>query len=249
MERPGLAMDELERYDRQIKLLGLDKQMRLARSKVLVLGVGGLGSPAAMYLAAAGVGELVLVDYGTVELSNLNRQILYTTKDIGKLKVMVAAERLRELNPNVRIKPISSEADEKLLESIIPEVDVVIDGLDSWRARFAVNRVCVKHRKPFIHAGVQGVYGQLLVVIPGKTPCLRCIMPREPQESELIPVLGPTPGLLAMIQVTETIKLLTGYGNPALNKLIVYDGYNMMFHVIPVERNPNCPVCGELRGD
>lgn len=241
-----LTREDVERYERQIRLFGVEGQEKLARSRVLVVGLGGLGSPATIYLAAAGVGELVVVDGGRVELSNLNRQILYTTRDVGRLKVEVAGERLSELNPHVKVVPVAREADENLLEQLVPRVDVVIDGLDNWKTRFIINRICVKYRKTFIHAGVHGVYGQVLVVVPGKTPCLNCLIPKEPSESGTVPVLGPTPGLIAMIQVTEAIKLLTGYGKPALGKLIVYDGYNMTFHEIAIARNPECPVCGGL---
>ncbi|MEM4224849.1 MAG: HesA/MoeB/ThiF family protein [Desulfurococcaceae archaeon] len=243
-----LKPEELERYDRQIKLFGIDGQLKLKNSRVLVVGLGGLGSPASIYLTAAGVGKLVIVDKEKVELSNLNRQILYSTRDLGKPKALVAFEKLKELNPNVEVVPVQKDADEELIESLIREVDLVVDGLDNWRTRFIVNKACVKFRKPFVHGGVQGLYGQVMVIVPGKTPCLSCILPREPAEEKPgLPVLGPTPGLIAMIQVTEAIKLLTGYGAPALNKLIVYDGYNMKFHEISVTRNPQCPTCGWIK--
>ncbi|MEM4570494.1 MAG: ThiF family adenylyltransferase, partial [Desulfurococcaceae archaeon] len=149
-------------------------------------------------------------------------------------------------NPNVRIRGYSRRADEELLDQLVHEADLVIDGLDNWKTRFMLNRICVKHRKPLIHAGVYGVYGQLLVVVPGITPCLQCVMVKEPPERGPLPVLGTTPGLLAMIQVTEAIKILTGYGEPALNRLIVYNGYTMEFREVTISRNPNCPVCGGL---
>ncbi|MEL9999778.1 MAG: HesA/MoeB/ThiF family protein [Desulfurococcaceae archaeon] len=242
----ALSSEELERYDRQIRLFGVEGQEKLKKSRVLVVGVGGLGSPAALYLVATGIGEVILVDSERVELSNLNRQVLYWTRDIGKFKVESASEKLRELNPNVRIRGYSRRADEELLDQLVHEADLVIDGLDNWKTRFMLNRICVKHRKPLIHAGVYGVYGQLLVVVPGITPCLQCVMVKEPPERGPLPVLGTTPGLLAMIQVTEAIKILTGYGEPALNRLIVYNGYTMEFQEVTISRNPNCPVCGGL---
>lgn len=242
----ALCGEELERYDRQIRLFGIEGQERLKKSKVLIVGVGGLGSPAALYLAAAGVGEVILVDSEKVELSNLNRQILYWTRDVGRLKVESATEKLRELNPSVKIKSYPRKADEELLDQLVHEADVVIDGLDNWKTRFELNRACVKRRKPLIHAGVYGVYGQLLVVVPGITPCLQCIVVKEPPEKGPLPVLGTTPGLLAMIQVTEAIKILTGYGKPALNKLVLYNGYTMEFQEVPVSRNPSCPVCSSI---
>lgn len=243
----ALSSEELERYDRQIKLFGVEGQEKLKKSRVLVMGIGGLGSPAALYLAAAGVGELILIDSERVELSNLNRQILYWTRDIGRLKVESATEKLRELNPNVKIRAYPKTADEEILDQLVREVDLVIDGLDNWRTRFVLNKVCVKYRKPLIHAGVHGVYGQVLVIVPGITPCLQCIMVKEPPETKTPPVLSTTPGLLAMIQVTEAIKILTGYGKPALNKLIVYNGYTMEFQEVVVSKNPNCPVCGNIK--
>lgn len=228
-------------------MFGVESQARLKKSRVLIVGVGGLGCPVALYLAAAGVGEIILVDSERVELSNLNRQILYWTRDVGRLKVDSASEKLRELNPEVRVRAIASYADEDLLERLVPEVDLVIDALDNWKSRFTLNRVCVRHRKPLIHAGVYGLYGQLLVIIPGLTPCLQCIISEELQETRVFPVLGTTPGVLALIQAAEAIKILTGYGKPALNKLIVYDGYTTSFHEIAVQRNPNCKVCGIIR--
>ncbi|MEM0491934.1 MAG: HesA/MoeB/ThiF family protein [Acidilobaceae archaeon] len=234
---------ELERYDRQIRLFGIEGQVRLKKSKVLIAGIGGLGCPAALYLVAAGIGEVIIVDSETVELSNLNRQILHWTSDIGRPKVDSAVEKLRILNPDVRIVGIKRVIDEELLESLVPNVDIVIDGLDSWKIRFILNRICVRYKKPLIHAGIHGMYGQLLVVIPGITPCLQCIIPREPPEIKPFPVLGATPGILAMMQVVEAIKLITKIGEPAINKIIVYDGYTMTFREVPVKRNPNCPVC------
>lgn len=242
----SLSEEELERYNRQILLFGVEAQEKLKKSKVLIVGVGGLGSPAALYLVAAGVGELILVDFEKVELSNLNRQVLYWTRDIGRLKVEAAAEKLRELNPNVILKAYAVKGDEESLEPLVKEVDLVVDGLDNWETRFILNKLCVKYRKPFIHAGVHGLYGQLLIVIPGVTPCLQCILPRAPKETHRFPVLGTTPGVLALLQVNEAIKILTGYGKPAINKLIVYNGHELVFNEVAVSRNPHCPICGHL---
>jgi molybdopterin/thiamine biosynthesis adenylyltransferase len=239
-----LTAEELERYDRQIPVLGVEAQLKLKKSKVLVVGAGGLGSVVLLYLAAAGVGEIVVVDDGVVELSNLNRQVLYDTRDIGKWKVDVAAEKLTRLNPNVSVKGVKERATEDLLDKLVREVDLAIDALDNWETRFALNRVCVKHRKPLIHAGVQGFYGQLMVIIPGVTPCLNCILPKKPPEAGKIPVIGPTPAVLGALEANEAIKILTGVGKPALNKLLVYNGLKMEFTVVEVSRNPDCPVCG-----
>lgn len=238
-----LTESELKRYDRQIRLFGLEAQEKLKKSRVLILGLGGLGSPAALYLAAAGVGKLILADSETVELSNLNRQILHWTRDVGRLKTDSAIEKLRELNPHVEIKALSVRVDERILDGIVRDVDLILDCVDNWETRFALNKAAVRYRKPLIHAGVRGVWGQLLVVLPGETPCLNCVIPRAPREEEKTPILGATAGVMAMLQVMEAIKILTGYGKPALGKLIVYDGYSMEFAEIPVARSPNCPVC------
>jgi len=240
----GLTSSELERYDRQIRLFGVEGQLRLKNAKVLVVGVGGLGSPISLYLTAAGVGKIILVDSEDVELSNLNRQIIHWSDDVGIPKVLSAVRKLRSLNPEVEVEGIKAHADEELLNTLIAKVDLVLDGLDNWGTRFLVNKICVKYGKPFIHGGVMGLHGQLLVVVPGKTPCLQCIIPKRPQEIRPFPVLGPTPGVIAMLQVTEAIKLITGYGSLSLGKLIIYDGYSMSFTEVKVSRRPDCPVCG-----
>ncbi|MEM1873818.1 MAG: ThiF family adenylyltransferase, partial [Acidilobaceae archaeon] len=144
---------------------------------------------------------------------------------------------------HVSVKTVTARADERLLYELVGEADLALDCLDNWETRLALNKASVEHRKPLIHAGVRGLWGQLLVVVPEKTPCLSCIVPKPPREEERTPILGTTAGVMAMLQVAEAIKILTGYGKPALGKLIVYDGYNAEFSEIPVARSPNCPVC------
>ncbi|MCS7108901.1 MAG: HesA/MoeB/ThiF family protein [Sulfolobales archaeon] len=241
-----LTPSELERYDRQIRLFGVDGQLKLKNSKVLVVGVGGLGCPSSLYLTAAGVGNLILVDSEDVELSNLNRQILHWSDDLGTPKVLSAFKKLRGLNPEVNIEVIKTRADEELLKTLIDEVDLVVDGLDNWDTRFLINRICVELGKPYIHAGIMGLYGQLLVVFPGVTPCLQCLIPKKPPEVRPFPVLGTTPGVMACLQVTEAVKLITGYGQPAFNKLVVYDGYSMSFTELKVSKKPDCPICSKV---
>ena len=243
----GLSDEELERYRRQLLFLGVEAQLRLKRAKVLVVGVGGLGSAVLYYLVAAGVGELHIVDSDKLELNNLNRQVLYTTDDIGKYKVEVAAERLRRLNPNVKIITYRRRFDRDLAEEVVPKVDLAIDALDNWETRFLLNEYCVKYLKPLIHAGVREVYGQLLVIMPGKGPCLRCLFPHEPRREREIPILGVTPGILGTLEALEAIKIITGYGEPAVGKLIIVNGKKGEFEVINVRRNPECPVCGHLQ--
>lgn len=240
----ALTPEELERYDRQLRVWGVEAQERLRRSTALVVGVGGLGSPVAMYLAAAGVGRLVLVDPEVVELSNLNRQVLHWTTDLGRAKVESAAEKLRKLNPHVEVVAVRRRI-ESLEDAVqlVREADVVVDCLDNWRTRFLINEACVRLGKPLVHAAVRGLYGQLMVVKPGEGPCLRCLVPEEPPQEERIPVAGPTPGVLGALEAIEAVKLLTGYGEPLVGKLLVYDGLHGSVDVIAVRKRENCPVC------
>lgn len=244
----ALTPEELERYDRQVRVWGLEVQGRLKRSAVLVVGVGGLGSPAATYLAAAGVGKLILVDPEVVELSNLNRQVLHWTPDLGRDKVESAAEKLRKLNPHVEVVAVKRriEALEDALK-LVREADVVVDCLDNWRTRFLLNEACVKLGKPLVHAAVRALYGQLMVVKPGEGPCLRCLVPEEPPQEERIPVAGPTPGVLGALEAVEALKLLTGYGEPLVGRLLVYDGLHGSVDVVTVRKREDCPVCARAR--
>jgi len=242
-----LSREELVRYERQIPVIGREGQEKLKRSTVLIAGAGGLGSASALYLAAAGVGRLIIVDPQDVELSNLNRQVLHWTSDIGRAKVESAREKLRRLNPNVEVEVYREELTEELARRLVSRADIVIDALDNWEARFLLNRVCVELGKPFIHAGVEGFYGQMLVVVPGKGPCLQCLLPRQPPSRSGVPVLATTPGVLGLLQATEAIKLLTGVGEPTIGRLIIYDGYSMTFSEVRVRRRPDCPVCSRIR--
>ncbi len=243
----SLSSDEIERYDRQLRVWSREEQLKLKYSSVLIVGVGGLGSPVALYLTAMGVGKLVLVDDGVLELSNMNRQILYTTKDLGKPKVYVAAERLRQLNPNVKIEPIKARLDEKLASELVQKVDVVVDALDNWESRLVLNKACIEHRKPLVHAGVEGWYGQLMTVIPGRTPCLNCIMPAPPPPRDSpLPIVPTTPGLLGVLEANEVVKLIIKERSSFEGRMLVYDGLRGEFTVIELKRNPNCPVCGDI---
>ena len=245
--RPELSSEELERYDRQIRMFGRDAQLKLKKASVLVVGVGGLGSPASIYLAAAGIGRLVLLDFQKVELSNLNRQVAHWTTDIGRLKVESAAEKIRKLNPEVDVETLAERLDESNVRDIVNSVDIVVDGLDNWASRFLVNRVCVELGKPFVHAGVKGMHGQLTVVYSGKGPCLQCIIPKPPPEKKAFPVLGTTPGVMGVLEANEVIKLVTGYGRPLIGRLLIYDGLNAEISIVRIKKRENCPVCG-LRG-
>lgn len=242
-----LTIEELKRYDRQIKVFGVEVQTKLKRARVAIIGAGGLGSPAAYYLAAMGVGTIKIIDYDKVSLSNLNRQILHWTNDIGRDKVLSAYEKLSNLNPHVKIIPIKEKVTRENAEELLRDVDLCIDALDNWESKLLLNDVCVKYRKPLIHAGVRGTYGQMLLIIPGKTPCLRCFLTEDVmREEERLPVLGVTPGVLGTLQALEAVKLLTGYGKNILNKLLIFDGYELDFSYVEVKRNPQCSICGSI---
>ncbi|RLI20297.1 adenylyltransferase, partial [Candidatus Bathyarchaeota archaeon] len=182
----ALSPRELERYDRQIRISEwrIEGQKKLKKAKVVVAGIGGLGGLAALYLAAAGVGKLILVDKGRFELSNLNRQILGWEKDVGRLKVQAAKEKLEALNPEIEIETVTEEITEANIDSIIKNAHAIIDGMDNWKTRFILNKACVLNNIPFVHAGVSEFHGQITTIMPGEGPCLRCILPRNPPEKE-----------------------------------------------------------------
>lgn len=237
---------ELLRYDRQIRIsgFGVEGQMKLKKSKVLVAGLGGLGAPAAIYLAAAGIGKLVVIDRERVEFSNLNRQIIHWTDDVGKTKVESALKKLHKINPEIEVDGMVVEINEENVYSLVGKMDVVVDGMDNFKTRFLLNEACIKLGKPFVHAAVYGLEGRLMTILPGKGPCLRCLIPMEPEEVKPFPVLGPTPAIMASMQVMEVIKLIVGLGEPLVGKLLVFDGTSMDFMKIEIQKLPNCPVCG-----
>ncbi len=234
-----------ERYDRQIMLLGIENQKRLKDAKVLVVGAGGLGSATLNYLVAAGVGNIILIDNGVIELSNLNRQILYNEEDLGKSKAKVACEKLRKLNSEINIECHESTFSYELGKELVKKVDIAIDALDNWESRFILNKLCVNYRKPFVHAGIEGWYGQITTIFPGKGPCLYCLI-RKAKTREKIPIIGVTPGVLGVLEAAEAIKMILGVGEPLIGRLLIVDLYTMDFKIITIKRDPNCPVCGSL---
>jgi len=233
---------ELERYDRQIRIKGLGKsgQSKLKKAHVMVAGAGGLGCPASLYLVAAGVGHVAIVDKDAVELSNLNRH------DIGKSKSVSIIEKLRQLNPEVEVEAIPKAITSDNATELVNAFTVIVDGLDCWSTRFLLNKACVKERVPFVHAGIYSLYGQITTVLPGKGPCLQCILPKIPPEEEKFPVLGATAGTLGLLEVLETIKIITGLGEPLVGRMLHFDGETMSFQEIRVERRQDCPVCGSI---
>jgi molybdopterin/thiamine biosynthesis adenylyltransferase len=247
-ENMTFSSAELERYDRQIRIKGLGKsgQSKLKKARVIVMGAGGLGCPASFYLVAAGIGHVAVVDKEIVELSNLNRQILHWSDDIGRPKGVSMAEKLRQLNPEVTVEALKKVVTTNNARQIIKGFTMVVDALDNWRTRFLLNKACVKEKIPFVHAGVHGLYGQITTILPGKGPCLQCILPKIPPEEEKFPVLGAAVGTLGLLEALETIKLVTGLGEPLIGRMLHFDGEAMSFQEIKVERRPTCPICGSL---
>ncbi len=236
-------------YSRQVilKELGEKGQRKLSNAKVAIVGVGGLGSVSALYLALAGVGYLRVVDQDILELKNLHRQILYTTDDVDYPKVEAAAKRLEKLNPLVKAEPVSENVNAGNAERLIEGVDVVVDGLDNMATRYLINRACVKAKVPYVFGAAIGFEGNLSVFKPPETPCLECVLPSL-SDSELLKcdtrgVLGATPGVIGAMQAFEAIKLITGVGAPLAGKLMICDFTDMSFTTIDIAKRPNCPSC------
>ncbi len=253
-----LTKEEISRYSRHLILpeVALEGQKRLKAASVLTIGAGGLGAPVSMYLAAAGVGRLGIVDFDTVDASNLQRQILFTTGDVGKPKTSVARARLRELNPNVTVDIHEGRFSAATALEIIRGYDLVIDGTDNFPTRYCVNDACVILRKPNIYGSIFRFEGQATVFDPRevdgkpKGPCYRCLYP-EPPPPGMVPscaeggVLGILPGIIGCIQATEAIKLILGRGAPLTGRLVRYNALDMKFREFKLRRDPACPVCGD----
>jgi adenylyltransferase/sulfurtransferase len=242
-----LTETDFIRYGRQILYpdFGETGQKKLKQSHVIVAGLGGLGCPASIYLASAGVGHITIVDWDQVELSNLNRQILHWEEDIGKEKPFSAAQKLAKLNPTVNITPLYEKITADNVHDIIKGANLVIDSMDNFETRLVLNSGCVAERIPFIHGGIYGFLGEITTIIPGSTPCLVCIFPTAPKKGKkAFPVFGVTPAFIAALQVTEAIKFLAGLGNLLTNRILYFNGATMDFSFRPLTRNPNCKVCG-----
>jgi molybdopterin/thiamine biosynthesis adenylyltransferase len=245
-----LSSDQIERYSRQIMVpdLGGKAQIRLRQARVLVIGAGGLGSPAAFYLAAAGIGILGIIDPDKVELSNLQRQILHSTSDIGREKVASAKTKLNELNPEVEVKIYPARFEESNAE-IAADYDFIIDGSDNFPTKFLVNDIAIQLGIAFSHAGIVRLQGQTMTVIPGKTACYRCLFRAPPPPEEILScqqagILGAVAGTLGTIQATEAVKYLAGFEEGLItDRLLTYDAKAMKFHSVEIERNPQCAAC------
>jgi len=250
-ELPGLTQDELRRYSRHLLLseVGVDGQRRLKAASVLLVGAGGLGSPAALYLAAAGVGRLGLVDFDTVDESNLQRQVLYGTGSVGRPKLDCAAERIADLNPHVQIELHGTRLDAENALDLVRSYDVIVDGTDNFATRYLVNDACVLAGRPNVHGSIFRFDGQVSIFAAADGPCYRCVYPTPPPAG-LVPscaeagVLGVLPGLVGTIQATETLKLLLGQGTPLIGRLLVIEALDMTFRSVRLRRDPRCPACG-----
>ena len=251
MGQAPLSPEQFDRYRRHLTLpeVGLEGQQALLRARVLLIGAGGLGRPAAQYLTAAGVGTLGLVDFDTVDASNLHRQVLYGTADVGRPKTEVAAERIAAMNPDVRVERHDVRLTSENALSILSEYDVVVDGTDNFPTRYLANDACVLLGRPNVHGSIFRFDGQATVFDARHGPCYRCLYP-EPPPPGAVPscaeggVLGVLPGLIAVVQATETVKITTGIGEPLYGRLLQYDALRMEFQEFRVKKDPECPVCG-----
>ncbi len=240
----------LDRYKRQILLteVGPEGQKKIRQSKILIIGAGGLGSPAAFYLAAAGVGHIGIADPDAVEISNLNRQILHLPGHIGKPKVESATFTLNRFNPDIIITPypvklISPEQ----IDSLLPVYDVILDCSDNYETRYAINEACVHHQKPWVYGAVSEFEGQVMTIIPGVTPCYRCLYPAaRPLSKGPAAVMGVTPGLIGTLQATEALKFILNQGKLLTGRLLFVDLLEMRFDILTTSKNKDCPACIRL---
>lgn len=248
--------DQLLRYSRQIMLPGLDieGQERLRDSRVLIVGLGGLGSPAAMYLAGGGVGTLVLADFDRVELSNLQRQIIHRSADIGRLKVDSAAAAVHALNPEVQVESVTKTLDPDNLPILVESVDLVLDGSDNFATRYAVNAACLSARRPLVSGSVIRMEGQVAVFRADRhgEPCYHCVYPDAGEAGETCSetgVLAPLPGVIGSIQAVEAMKILVGLGQPLDSRLLVVNAMTMQFRTLRLRADPSCPACSASGSD
>jgi sulfur-carrier protein adenylyltransferase/sulfurtransferase len=252
-EKPkaSLSKEEVMRYSRHLIMpeVGMDGQLKLKQAKVLCIGTGGLGAPLGLYLAAAGVGRIGLVDFDVVDSTNLQRQVLFGTSDVGKPKIQAAADRLRNLNPDIQIDTFETHLSSDNALDILKDYDIVIDGTDNFPTRYLVNDACVILGKPNVYGSIFRFEGQITIFGYPDGPCYRCLYP-EPPPPGLVPscaeggVLGVLPGIVGTIQAAETLKLIIGKGEPLVGRLLLFDALAMKFRELKLRKNPDCPVCG-----
>jgi molybdopterin/thiamine biosynthesis adenylyltransferase/rhodanese-related sulfurtransferase len=248
----ALTQEEIQRYSRHLILpeVGVEGQEKLKAAKILMIGAGGLGSPLSLYLAAAGIGTLGIVDDDVVDFSNLQRQVAHGTKDVGRPKVDSAMDSIKDINPNVKVIPIRERLTRENITRILKDYDFIIDGTDNFQTRYLVNDACVFAKKPFVYGSIYRFEGQSTVFWPGQGPCYRCLF-AEPPPPDLAPscaeggVLGILPGLIGVIQATEAIKIILGKGDLLIGRLLLVDTMRMDFRQVKFRRNPECPVCSD----
>lgn len=252
MSQAPLTPAQYDRYRRHLNLpeFGVEGQRALLSSSVLLIGAGGLGSPLALYLAAAGVGRIGLMDYDVVDISNLQRQVLYQTADVGKFKVEVARDRVQALNPDVEVTLHAEQLTSENALEIFAPYDVIIDGTDNFPTRYLSNDACVLLGKPTVYGAILRFEGQASTFDARRGPCYRCLFPEPPPPGQVPScaeggVLGVLPGMIAMIQATETVKLLTGIGEPLIGRFLHYDALEMKFNEFRFQKDPDCPLCSE----
>lgn len=244
--------EDLLRYARHILLndFGIEGQEKLLAARVLIVGVGGLGSPVAMYLASAGVGTLMLADHDTVEISNLQRQIIHTSERLGVLKAESGKQAIHALNPSIRVETLLNRMNDTSLSQAISQVDLVVDCTDNFATRHAINRACVSHRVPLVSGAAVRFDGQISVFDPRdpNSPCYHCLFPEaqdvEPMSCATMGVFAPLVGIIGTMQAAEAIKVLAGTGNPLVGRLLILDALDMRWHSVKVRRDPGCAVCG-----
>ena len=242
-----LTRDERERYNRQIMIRGIGEegQAKLKRAKVFIAGVGGLGSPVSIYLAAAGVGTIRLVDHDRVELSNLNRQVLHGDEDIGKRKADSALQKLKKINQSVDIETVPETITEANISQLVNGCDLIVDAMDNLPTRYLLNKAAIDKNMPFFHGAVYGFEGRAMTIIPGKSACLWCVYQGRVTKGKF-PVIGVAPAVIGCIQATEVIKYIVGIGELLTNRLLVYDGLSLKFTELNVKKDPSCEHCGRL---
>ena len=246
-----LSKEEIQRYSRHLIMpeVGMDGQLKLKKARVLCIGTGGLGAPLGLYLTAAGVGQIGLVDFDVVDSTNLQRQVLFGTNDVGRSKIGAAADRLRNLNPDIQIEAIETKLSSDNALELFRDYDIIVDGTDNFPTRYLVNDACVLLGKPNVYGSIFRFEGQITVFGYPGGPCYRCLYP-EPPPPGLVPscaeggVLGVLPGIVGTIQAAETLKLIIGKGQPLVARLLLFDALAMKFRELKLRKNPDCPVCG-----
>jgi adenylyltransferase/sulfurtransferase len=248
----AMTEDQIKRYSRHILLpeVGGKGQKKIANARVFIVGAGGLGSPVALYLAAAGVGTLGIIDGDVVDLSNLQRQVIHHTPDIARPKIESAREKILALNPDVRVVASHDRLTAKNALDLVKDFDLIIDGTDNFPTKFLINDTAVLAHKPLIHGGILRFTGQVMTILPGTSACYRCLF-KAPPPAGLVPscqeagVLGALAGVIGSIQATEALKLILGVGRPLADRLLTYDALTTRFRDVAIRRNPTCPVCGD----